>query len=430
MRVAFYTLGCKVNQYETHAMASLFAQGGYDTVDFDDDADVYVINSCTVTEQGDKKTKKYIRKVRSHNPNAVIVLTGCFSQAFPQQAENISGVDIIQGVSNRSSIVKNVTEFLHTRERIIDIIPHKGGEAFEKMSVSSFHEHTRAFVKIEDGCDRYCSYCIIPTARGPIRSKPLDDLKAELCEIAANGYKEVVLVGINLSSYGRDIGLRLVDAVTLACSIDGIMRVRLGSLEPELITDDDLDKMAAQEKFCPQFHLSLQSGCDETLKRMNRHYNSAEYSEIVSKIFRRFENPAITTDIMVGFAGETDAEFEESKQFLVKTGFARAHVFPYSVRPGTKAAEMKPQVPQAIKSLRAKEMLKAAENTQRRFLESQLGSEQAVLFEQKNQNGEYIGYTKNYTCVAAYSDNDISGQILKVRLISAQDEHCCGEIIH
>ena len=227
-----------------------------------------------------------------------------------------------------------------TGERVVDITPHAKGEAFEPMSASSFMERTRAFVKIEDGCDRYCSYCIIPTARGPIRSKPLQELKTELSALAQNGYKEVVLVGINLSSYGRDLGCRLIDAVELACSIDGVKRVRLGSLEPELLTGDDIRRMAAQPKFCPQFHLSLQSGCDETLRRMNRHYDSAEYLRIVDDLRAHFPNCAITTDVMVGFPGETEEEFAASLDFVQRVELAKAHVFAYSIRPGTRAASM------------------------------------------------------------------------------------------
>lgn len=431
MRAAFYTLGCKVNQYETQNMMDNFLSHGVDIVGFSDLADIYVINSCTVTEQGDKKTKQLIRRIRRENKDAVIALTGCFPQAFPQDAEAIAEIDVVQGASNRGALFDNINEFMRTKKRIISIIPHTKEEKFEKMQVRSFSEHTRAFVKIEDGCDRYCSYCIIPKARGFIRSKPLEDLKAEITELSENGYAEVVLVGINLSSYGKEHAyrFRLADAVELACSVEKIERVRLGSLEPELLTYDDLKRLAKLDKFCPQFHLSLQSGCDETLKRMNRHYTSDEYYDIIKDIRTIFENPAITTDIMVGFAGETDEEFKASIKFLEKVGFARTHVFPYSVRAGTRAADMPNKVSAEIKACRAAAMSAAAERLQKEFLKTQTGKRCKVLFEQKTPSGEFTGYTKNYTKVIVQSSQDLTNQIRTVELLSVKDDCCVGTVI-
>ncbi len=430
MRIAFYTLGCKVNQYETEIMTNQFANDGFDIVDIEDQADVYVINSCTVTSSGDKKTKQMIRRLKRVNPNAIVALTGCFPQAFPDEASIIPEADVIQGSYNRSAIVKNVRKALVTRERVVDITPHTKGEQFEPMKASKFLERTRAFVKIEDGCDRYCSYCIIPKARGPIRSKSLEDIKSEVEALVANGYKEIVLVGINLSSYGKETKQhRLIDAIELVASIEGVKRIRLGSLEPELLTDDDLERMSNLAQFCDQFHLSLQSGSDATLQRMNRHYNADEYYAIVKNIRDKFENPSITTDIMVGFAGETEQEFEESVAFANKVKFAKAHVFAYSIREGTKAATMPNQVDKKQKDNRSKLMIEAVNKLQQAFLQSQLQKVQEVLFETPHGENQYVGYTKNYTKVVAKSDENLCGNIYQVKLVSTEEEHCIGEII-
>ncbi|WMJ22290.1 tRNA (N(6)-L-threonylcarbamoyladenosine(37)-C(2))-methylthiotransferase MtaB [Paludicola sp. MB14-C6] len=430
MRIAFYTLGCKVNQYETEILANRFANDGFDIVDIEDEADVYVINSCTVTASGDKKTKQVIRRFKRVNPNAIVALTGCFPQAFPDEANLIPEADIIQGSYNRAALLPNVKKALQTRERIVDITPHQKGEAFEPMKATRFMERTRAFVKIEDGCDRYCNYCIIPKARGPIRSKTIEDIQSEVTGLVQNGYKEFVLVGINLSSYGKDMEpLRLIDAIEAVSSINGVERVRLGSLEPELLSDDDLMRMSKIPQFCDQFHLSLQSGCDQTLKRMNRHYDSAEYYEIVSKIRSIFDNPAITTDIMVGFAGETEQEFEASLAFAKKVQFAKAHVFAYSIRQGTKAATMENQVDKHTKENRSKQMIEVTKLTQQDFLKTQIGTTQEVLFETPHGENEYVGYTKNYTKVIVKSNENICGEIKTVTLSSAYEEHCQGEIL-
>lgn len=436
MRVAFFTLGCKVNQYESEVMASLFASEGFDVVSSDDDADVYVINSCTVTASGDKKTKQVIRRFKKLNPDAIIALTGCFPQAFPEDAQRSLEVDVIQGSYNRGAIVKNVKLAMLSGDRVVDIVAHTPNEKFEAMSVkkitdNKLKQHTRAFIKIEDGCDRYCTYCIIPMARGPIRSKELEDIKSEVIGLVANGYKEIVLVGINLCSYGKEKGdIRLVDAIELVCSIEGVDRVRLGSLEPELLLDEDLARMAKLTKFCPQFHLSLQSGCDETLKRMNRHYNSSEYYGIIEKIRSQFVNSSITTDIMVGFAGETEEEFQESISFAQKVKFAKVHVFSYSIRQGTKAATMGNQVPQQKKELRSKQMIKACFSEGINFLNTQVGLLCDVLFETEIAPETFVGYTKNYTSVIIKSKENLCGQIVKVKIGVVENEHCIGSIVN
>ena len=328
-RIALTTVGCKVNQYETEVLAELFRARGYEVVSPDAEAEICLLNSCTVTSTGDQKTRQLLRRMKKRNPGAIAVLTGCFPQAFPEAAAAIPEADIVTGELARAKIPDLVERFFQTGERIVEIPEHKRGEEFESMQVTGLGNRTRAYVKIEDGCERYCSYCIIPKARGPIRSKPMEDIERELLSLAEAGYKEVVLVGINLSSYGKEIGLRLIDAVRLACSVPGIKRVRLGSLEPELLSDEDIHEMASFPTFCPQFHLALQSGCDRTLRSMNRHYDTAEYERIVRTIEKAFdgEMPALTTDIMVGFPGETDEDFQASADFAEKIGFARVHVF-------------------------------------------------------------------------------------------------------
>ncbi|HAN44580.1 MAG TPA: tRNA (N(6)-L-threonylcarbamoyladenosine(37)-C(2))-methylthiotransferase MtaB [Ruminococcaceae bacterium] len=429
MRAAFYTLGCKVNQYETQILMQNFSALGYDIVDAEQQADIYVVNSCTVTASGDKKTRQIMRRFRRENPAAKIVLTGCFPQAFPNAAAMLPEADVITGSYNRAGLIAALQRCLATGERVVDITPHKRGETFESMKAEGFYEHTRAFVKIQDGCERYCSYCIIPTARGPVRSKPLDAIKDELARLARQGYKEAVLVGINLSCYGSDINLRLIDAVEAACDIHGIERVRLGSLEPELLTDGDIIRLSQMDKLCPQFHLSLQSGCDATLKRMNRHYDTVEYTRIVDSLRRHFENPAITTDIMVGFPGESDEEFEQSLQFAKNIGFAQAHIFAYSRRDGTAAAKMPNQVPQSVKAKRAELMAMAAAELKQSFLKSQIGRTEQVMFENTQNELGTEGYTKNYTPVCVRSQHDIRRKLLTVKITGAGGDFCTGEIV-
>jgi len=427
LRIAFATLGCKVNQYETENLCELFLSDGFDVVNLNEEADIYVVNSCTVTSTSDKKTLKVIRRLKKQNPAAKIVLTGCMPQAFPDDAMAIKEADVITGTHNRKALLDAVKKSLVTREKIVNIIPYERKEDFEKMSVKALRGRTRAFVKIEDGCERYCSYCIIPKARGPVRSKPLEDIRKELEALGENGYKEVVLVGINLSSYGKDMGLRLIDAVKVACEVEKIERIRLGSLEPELLSDDDLEEMSKLLKFCPQFHLALQSGCDKTLKAMNRHYDCKEFSRIVKKIREVFDNPSITTDIMVGFPGETEEDFNESVRFAEEIKFAKAHVFAYSPREGTVAAK-KEQIPENIKEQRSRKMIDAVEKVRLEFLKSQIGMTQKVLLETTKDNFGFEGFTKNYTPVSVNCDEKYCGQIIDVKIIGIEGDRCIGEI--
>ncbi len=429
MKVAVITLGCKVNQYESEAMLSQLIRAGFSSCPKGETADVVLINSCTVTAASDQKVRQMLHKARRNNPDAVIVLTGCMPQAFPEESEALSEADIILGNSNRGALLNHVLNYLSSHQRIVDIVPHEKGAEFEPMQVDSFHDRTRAFLKIQDGCNRFCSYCIIPYARGRVRSKPLDDLKAEVEGLAAHGFKEVVLTGINLSCYGQEFGLHLCDAVEAACAVNGIERVRLGSLEPEQLSRPVVERLAKQEKLCPQFHLSLQSGCDETLKRMNRHYDTAEYRDIVKNLRETFENCAITTDIMVGFAGETDEEFAQSLAFAEEIAFAKVHVFAYSRRPGTKAHDAPNQLTNKVKEQRSKAMSAVTIATQKAFLQSQVGTVQDVLVEREIMPNVYEGYTKNYTSVRFASAEKISGQILPVAITAAEDEYCTGSLV-
>lgn len=429
MNFNIITLGCKVNQYESQAMREDLLKNGFELAEPNTPADITVVNSCTVTSVSDAKNRKLINKIRRENPDGIIVLTGCMPQAFPDKQENFENCDIVLGNAKRAELVPAICEYIENHMKNVFITPHPvKNEQFEDLSISSLGEHTRAFIKIEDGCNRFCSYCIIPYARGRVRSKSIEALKAEVKRIADNGYREVVLVGINLSAYGQDEGLNLADAVECVCAQDGIERVRLGSVEPEQMDEPMIKRLAAQPKFCPQFHLSLQSGCNNTLKAMNRHYDTAEYSKIVSNIRKTFDNSSITTDVMVGFAGETEEDFKASMDFVKQTGFAKVHVFPYSRRKGTVADKAPNQIAPNIKEQRAKEMGELVAKSRAEFLKTQVGMTESVLIE-RLRHGYLEGYTKNYTPVHIISDNDnLCGQIVNVKITSAEDDFCVGTI--
>lgn len=427
LRAAFYTLGCKVNQYESHAMMSAFEEAGFTIVEPEQEAEVYVVNSCTVTATGDKKSRQALRRFRRQAPQGVLVLCGCFPQAFPDQASLIPEADIVMGSKNRGEVLQAVQNRLAGADRLVKILPHSFGEPFEPMKAGNFHSRTRAFLKIQDGCERRCSYCIIPDARGPIRSKPLEDIREELALLGAEGYREVVLVGINLSCYGLDLGLSLTDALELACHTPGIDRVRLGSLEPELLTDEMMERWKKLPGLCPQFHLSLQSGCDATLQRMNRQYDTAEYRRIAASLRSAFPGCALTTDVMVAFPGETPEEYRQSEAFVREMNFARTHVFIYSPRPGTPASQM-PQVDKQEASRRAKAMALAAEDCQHRFLQTQLGSIRPVLWENRSSNGLWQGYTSNYTQVYLKHEGELGGQIIEAELRKLYQDGCMGRL--
>ena len=427
MKVTFYTLGCKVNQYETEAMREAFAAAGHTPVPNSAPFDAAVINSCTVTAESDRKTRQILHKVRRENPEAIIILTGCMVQAFSEEAKALTDADIVCGNTDVKKTVEYAERFLKDGERIFEVSEHKKTERFNTPVLSSFAERTRAYMKIEDGCDRYCTYCIIPTARGSVRSKPLAEIAAEAETLSRAGFSEIVLVGINLTSYGKGENIDICDAVAAAARPDGIKRVRLGSLEPDHISDNVLERLKAQKKFCPQFHLSLQSGCDETLKRMNRHYDTAFYRDLVSRIRAVFKDASVTTDVMVGFAGETEEEFSKSLAFVKEIGFAKTHVFAYSRRRGTVAYGLPAQITRAEKAERSRRMIETALACEEEFLKGLVGKTEYVLFETA-EKGFAEGYTPNYSRVRVKSDEPHTGEILPVKIISAEKECCIGEI--
>ncbi len=430
MNFNIVTLGCKVNQYESQAMREDMLSNGFLLSDDKEKADITIINSCTVTSVSDSKNRKIISRIRRLNPNGIIILTGCMPQAFPENADNFNNCDIVLGNAKRSELIPSIQKFIDEKVRYVHITAHpNSNEKYENLNVSSLGEHTRAFIKIEDGCNNFCSYCIIPYARGRVRSKSLSDLRTELETVAANGYKEIVLVGINLSAYGLNEDFNLADAVECACSIDGIERVRLGSIEPQQMDKDLINRLAAQPKFCPQFHLSLQSGCDKTLKLMNRHYSTEDYFRIVDNLRLSFDNPSITTDVMVGFAGESEDDFKNSMAFVKKIGFAKVHVFPYSQRQGTVAAAAPDQISPQIKELRAKQMGKLVEESRSEFLQTQIGRKESILVE-RLRHGFLEGYAKNYTPIHIMSDNlKLCGKIIDVIITNSFSDYCEGKLI-
>lgn len=432
MNIYFITFGCKVNLYESENMKQNFVKHGYIVVKEENEADIFVINSCTVTGTGDKKLKKEIRRLKRLYPVSIIVLTGCFPQAFFSEAKQITEADIVIGTKNRSELPELVSKYISERNRMCCVSQYTRDEDFEFMINTGYENNTRAFVKIQDGCNMFCTYCIIPYSRGNFRSKHIEDIISEVEQLAEAGYKEIVLVGINLSFYGIDFGKRLIDAVEAVCSVDGIERVRLGSIEPEMITENDILRLAKLKKLCPQFHLSLQSGCDKTLKAMNRRYTSADYERIVGLLRSNFSDCSITTDIMVGFPGETDEDFGQSLDFVKRIGFAKSHIFPYSPRKGTMAAEFDNQIPENVKYYRAEKMSEITNKSMHEFLESQLGKEFPVLFEREKSDGIHHGFTPNYTHIKILtknSDKSLRNLLFYVKIVELGKDCCIGEIL-
>lgn len=428
MKAAIYTLGCKVNQYESQEMTEMLNKNGYLVVDSKETADIYIVNSCTVTAESNRKTRQAVRHFKSKNPDCIVVLTGCVPQAFPDEALAINEADIILGNKNNRQLISSLDNWFEAKKSIINISQHENDDKYTGSIITEFSGHTRAFIKIQDGCNRFCSYCAIPYARGRSRSKAIEDIEKEIKILADKGFKEVVFVGINLSSYGRDIGLTLKDAVRIAENTQGIERIRLGSLEPDHITDDMIEFFASCKKFCPQFHISLQSGCDTVLKRMNRHYDSAEYEELTNKLRKAFEDTSITTDIITGFPDETQEEFEATVEFAKRLKFEKVHVFPYSIREGTKAAKMTGHLPKQIKSQRANILSSVCEEIRNESFKKNKGKTFSVLFETP-KNGWQCGYTKNYTPVKVKTDTDLSGKIKDVIIIDTDNDICIGELI-
>lgn len=428
-KAALYTLGCRVNQYETEAIAESFIKKGYEIVNFDDYADVYIINTCTVTNMSDRKSRQMIRKTKKINPNAVVVAAGCYAQVSPDEAAKIEGVDIVIGTSEKGRIIELVEEYKKNGRKINIVKNIMNIRGFEELEIDEYQDRTRAFLKIQDGCDRYCSYCLIPFARGPVRSRTPQNIFNEVLKLSKKGFKEIILSGIHVASYGKDIGnVNLVDVIKGVNEIDGIERIRIGSVDPTFFTNKVIDEISSVEKLCPHFHLSLQSGCDETLKRMNRHYTTNEYKDIVESLRKAFKDVSITTDVIVGFPGETEDEFKMTYDFLRDIKLSKMHVFKYSPRKGTRAAAYKEQVKPEIKEARSNMLLELDEILEREFIEGFVSSTMDVLFEELN-NGVSSGYTRNYIKVLADTSKDISGEIHDVFIKKCNGNYALGCIL-
>ena len=425
MKVGFLTLGCKVNQYETNGMIQRFKEHGYDIVEFDDKADIYIINTCTVTNMSDRKSRQFLRQAKKNNPDSVVVAVGCYVQVSKDELEQIPEIDLCLGTNDKTQIVEFVEKYIDEKNKKVELDNILYDANFEDFGSVTYTEKTRAVIKVQDGCDRFCSYCIIPFARGKVRSRKPESVIQEIKEIAKSGIKEVVVTGIHVASYGRDFkeDYRLIDLLEEINKIDGIERIRLGSIEPLLITEDFMERLIKLEKVCHHFHLSLQSGCTETLKRMNRRYTAEEFEVIVERLRKYYQDVILTTDIIVGFPNESEEEFECTYEYLKKINFYKMHVFKYSPRKGTKASEMPEQIPGDIKEIRSKRLLELSDNNETRFLDSYIGKTVEVLFEECDEQGYYKGHTANYIMVKVKSEEDLSNKIVNV-VVRKRDELC------
>lgn len=415
-KVKFSTLGCKVNQYETEAMAELFVKNGYEITE-DYNCDVFVLNTCTVTNLSDRKSRQQISKIRSENSDAIIAVVGCYSQVSPDEIENIEGVNVILGTKYRKEIVE-LCELAKSSNKIINKVENIGkNREFEELTINTEHSMTRAYIKIQEGCSQFCSYCIIPYARGPIRSRNIRDIDLEAKRLADNGFKEIVLTGIHVASYGKDLendDIGLIDVIEDIGQIDKIKRIRLSSLEPRIVDKQFLDRLSKVEQFCDHFHLSLQSGSDSILQSMNRKYDTDLYEKTINLIREYYPNAAITTDIIVGFPGETDEDFEKTLNFVDKIQFSKIHVFKYSNRKGTVASKMKNQVSGVVKKERSKLLIEKSKYYTDKFLDNMLNQPIKVLFESKNDDGYIKGYTTNYIRVKREYNPNLSNKIIDV----------------
>lgn len=432
MKVAFSTLGCRVNTYESEAMAEKFVREGYEIVDYSEKADVYVINTCSVTNMGDKKSRQIIGKARRLNEEAIIAAVGCYSQIAPDEVSAIEGVDVVLGTRNKGDIVYYVNKARDEQKQQIQVAEVLKNKEFEDLSIADYQDKTRAFLKIQDGCNRFCAYCLIPYTRGAVCSKDFNKVMQEIKDLASHGFKEIILSGIHTASYGVDLEekVSVVDILEAIENIDGIERVRIGSIDPTFFTEDVVKRIVCLKKLCPQFHLSLQSGCDATLKRMNRRYSSKKYEEIVNLLRDKIKDVSITTDVIVGFPGETDEEFNETYEFLKRIKLTKTHIFKYSQRTGTKAYSMENQVDGTAKDKRSKILIELNKVNEENFTKSYIGKTLDVLFEEKYSKEEnyYVGYTKNYIRVIAKADCDISSKILNVKIENAQGEIAKGTL--
>ncbi|MCI9488494.1 tRNA (N(6)-L-threonylcarbamoyladenosine(37)-C(2))-methylthiotransferase MtaB [Lachnospiraceae bacterium 48-42] len=416
-KAALHNLGCKVNAYETEAMQELLEQNGYQIVPFGERADVYVINTCTVTNMADRKSRQMLHRARRQNPDAVIVAAGCYVQAKGDKAD--PDIDIILGNNRKKDLVRILKEYGQEKQRKIELLDMGKQREYEELGLTRTAEHTRAYLKVQDGCNQFCSYCIIPYMRGRVRSRKKEDVLSEVRTLASGGYKEVVLTGIHLSSYGMDTGEDLLSLIRGVHKEEGISRIRLGSLEPRIITEEFVQGIAGLSKVCPHFHLSLQSGCDETLQRMNRRYTSGEYMEKCMLLREYFKRAALTTDVIVGFPGETEEEFARSRAFIDEVNFYETHIFKYSAREGTKAAVLPGQVPEAVKSARSSELIKSSRKKQAEYESELIGTVQEVLMEERveREDGIYqVGHTREYVKIGQKTEENLENQLVNVEI--------------
>lgn len=435
LNVSFITLGCKVNQFESEAMMELFEKEGFKIIPACDKSDIFIINTCAVTKESDRKSRQLINKAKRMNKNAIVAAVGCSVQLNSERISEETSVDIVIGTKNKSEIARLIKDKLNNLDIKTNVDKFKPRESFEELSISKEHDKTRANIKIQDGCNQFCTYCIIPYVRGPIRSRDSEDIVKEVRNLSENGYKEVVINGIHISSYGKDInkGNALISLIENINSIDGnakngIERIRLGSLEPNIITEEFMQRLSKLNKACDHFHLSLQSGSDTVLQRMNRRYTASEYKEKVDLIRKYMPNSGITTDIIVGFPGETEEEFNETLEFVKEINFSRIHVFKYSIREGTKAAIFENQIDEKIKAERSKKLIKLADELAQNFMQQMVGETVSVLIEKRSED-IYEGYTTNYIRTVVESSTDIDNKIVQVKVIKANNDYITGSLL-
>ena len=434
MKVAFSTLGCRVNVYESEAMAEKFIREGYEVVEANEEADVYVINTCTVTNMGDKKSRQIISRARRLNENSIIAVVGCYSQIAPKEVSDIPGVDVVLGTRNKGDVVYYVNKAREEGKSQVHVEGVLKNKKFEELNIEEYQDKTRAFLKIQDGCNRFCTYCIIPYSRGSVCSKDPKKVLEEVNKLAEHGFKEIILSGIHTASYGLDLEGRvnLIDIIDEIEKVEGIERIRIGSIEPAFFTPEVIEKMKGFKKLCPHFHLSLQSGCDATLKRMNRRYTAEEYAASVELLRKTMPDVSITTDVIVGFPGETEEEFNETYKFLEKIKLTKTHVFKYSPRKGTKAADMGDQIDGTIKEKRSKLLIELSNKNEKEFIEKFIGKEMDALIETevKGKDRVYEGYTRNYIkvqvpCTCA----DVTGKIVDIEIEKAENEYGIAKLL-
>ena len=428
-KVAFITLGCKVNQYETNAMTQQLLENGYEIVEHTEKADIYIVNTCTVTNISDRKSRQMLRRVKGLNPKALVIACGCYVQVAKEDVEQIEEIDLALGNNEKKEIVKYIEEWFKNNtvnSSIDDVMKQRDFVDFGNVV---YTEKTRAVIKVQDGCNRFCSYCIIPYARGRIRSRKPENILSEIRQIAKKGIQEVVITGIHIASYGKDFqdSYQLIDLLEEINTIEGIKRIRLGSLEPLLINEEFLNRLKKLEKICHHFHLSLQSGCDETLKRMNRRYTTEQFRRIVRLLRNTYSDVMLTTDIIVGFPGETEEEFETTYQFLKEINFYKMHIFKYSPRKGTKAAQMKEQISGDKKEQRSRILMNLSDENQKKYHQSYLNRDIEVLFEEE-KNGVYHGHTDNYILAYCKSQQKLENQIKKVKCKEIETEYILVEL--